>query len=85
MTTLAALGIIVLALFVAYWMIRTIAAFNAYERGRADHKAIGLRIVQDEVRRHGRAVADAQAWAAKHHAQFDATRQREAQQAVARG
>lgn len=85
MHTFFALWLLALALYLAYWLVRSIAAFREFQQGRAYHVRDGLRIVQDETRRHGQAVADAQAWAAKHHARFDATAHREASEAVSRG
>lgn len=85
MTTFAALWMLALVLYLAFWIVRAIDAFQQYEQRRAESVYRANCIVQDETRRHGRAVADAQAWAALHHSRFDAVRKNEAEQAVMRG
>lgn len=55
-------GLFLLALWVAYYLVRSIEAFGEFKRGRALHTAVGVAIVRNETMRHGRAIAHANAW-----------------------
>lgn len=57
----AALLVGVLLLWFAIYLVEIYKAVNTYRQGRAQHKTMGEAIIRNELMRHGRAIAEANA------------------------
>jgi hypothetical protein len=75
------LGLLMLALWIAYYLVRCISAFAHLQEGRGLADKRGAEVLRNETMRHGRAIAAANDWRNA----ISQEREDEARQAVERG